>query len=95
MPAAKKTSSKKASKTPEKASAKISELPNDWCYEDTLARVEDITGQLETGDLSLADIFEQFSEAVIALQQCDQFLQAKQVEATLLIETLVDGENSA
>ena len=91
MPAAKKTSSKKDSKTPEKGS----ELPEDWCYEDTLARVEDITGQLEAGDLSLADVFEQFSEAVIALQQCDQFLQAKQAEATLLIETLVDGEGSA
>lgn len=91
MPAAKKTSGKKDAKTPKKAS----ELPDDWCYEDTLARVEDITGQLEAGDLSLADVFEQFSEAVIALQQCDQFLQSKQAEATLLIETLVDGEESA
>ena len=85
MPTVKKASSKKASAT----------LPDDWCYEDTLARVEEITGQLEAGELSLADVFDQFAEAVVALQQCDQFLQAKQAEATLLIETLVDGEDAA
>ncbi len=86
MPAAKKKS-KKAEKS--------SDLPSNWRYEDTLARVEDITSQLEAGDLPLADLFEQFSEAVIALQQCDQFLHSKQAEAALLIETLVgeDGDS--
>lgn len=67
-------------------------LPDDWSYEDTLGRIEAITGQLETGDLPLADVFEQFAEAVGALQQCDQFLQTKQQQASLLIETLVDRE---
>ena len=71
---------------------KPSALPDDWSYEDTLSRIEDITAQLETGELPLADVFEQFSEAVGSLQQCDQFLQAKQTQASLLIETLV-GED--
>ncbi len=68
-------------------------LPDDWCYEDTLGRIEAITHQLETGELSLADIFDQFAEAVGALQQCDQFLKDKQAQAQLLIETLVKDEN--
>ena len=68
-------------------------LPDDWRYEDTLDRIEVITRQLETGDLPLADVFDQFAEAVGALQQCDQFLKAKQTQAQLLIETLVEDEN--
>ncbi len=75
----------KAKKTPK--------LPEDWSYEDTLARIEHITGQLETGELPLADVFEQFAEAVSALQQCDQFLLSKQQQASLLIETLVGEED--
>ncbi|MGB3291673.1 MAG: exodeoxyribonuclease VII small subunit [Phormidesmis sp.] len=65
-------------------------LPDDWSYEDTLCRIGAITRQLETGELPLADVFDQFAEAVGALQQCDQFLKAKQAQAHLLIETLVD-----
>lgn len=67
-------------------------LPDDWSYEDTLSQIESITTQLETGELPLADVFEQFAEAVGSLQQCDQFLQSKQKQASLLIETLV-GED--
>ena len=67
----------------------------DWSYEDTLIRIEAITHQLETGELPLADVFECFEEAVGALQQCDQFLQAKQKQASLLIETLVGEEADA
>ena len=67
-------------------------LPEDWSYEETLARIEAITAQLETGEMPLAEVFDQFSEAVSSLNQCDQFLQAKQKAAALLIETLVDGE---
>lgn len=74
---------------------KVPALPKDWSYEDTLARIEDITAQLETGDMPLADVFEQFAAAVGSLKQCDQFLQDKQKEATLLIETLVDGDEAA
>ncbi len=71
---------------------KTPSLPEDWNYEATLRRIEVITNQLETGELPLAEVFDQFSEAVGALQQCDQFLQQKQQQASLLIETLVDDE---
>ncbi|MEL7356722.1 MAG: exodeoxyribonuclease VII small subunit [Cyanobacteria bacterium J06560_6] len=70
------------------------QLPEDWSYEQTLSEIETITQQLETGELPLAEVFEQFASAVNALQQCDRFLQEKQTQATLLIETLV-GEDAA
>jgi len=68
-------------------------LPANWNYESTMAHIELITQQLETGELPLAEVFEQFSEAVSALQQCDRFLQDKQEQASLLIETLVGDES--
>ncbi|MEL6157902.1 MAG: exodeoxyribonuclease VII small subunit [Cyanobacteria bacterium J06554_11] len=77
---------------PKKTSDKNSELPDDWSYEDTLTRIDAITRQLETGEMPLADVFDQFAEAVTALQQCDRFLQSKQKQATLMIETLI-GED--
>ncbi len=80
---------KKSSKTPAPSEKT---LPDNWSYEDTLSQIEDITEQLETGELPLAEVFEQFVDAVSALQQCDQFLQSKQQQASLLIETLV-GED--
>ncbi len=67
-------------------------LPDDWSYEATLGRIEAITAQLETGELPLETVFEQFAEAVSALQQCDQFLQSKQQNADLLIELLAGDE---
>ncbi|MGD1896909.1 MAG: exodeoxyribonuclease VII small subunit [Phormidesmis sp.] len=69
-------------------------LPEDWNYEQTLSRIETITHQLETGELPLAEVFEQFSEAVGALQQCDRFLQEKQAQASLMVETLVGDEET-
>lgn len=69
-------------------------LPKDWSYEATLTQIEEITDRLESGDMPLAEVFEQFAEAVSSLKQCDHFLQEKQKEAALLIETLVDQEES-
>jgi exodeoxyribonuclease VII small subunit len=46
--------------------------------------------RLEQGDLPLATIFETFETAVAELQRCEAFLQAKQQQADLLIETLMD-----
>lgn len=68
--------------------------PDDWNYEDTLIRIEALTQQLESGDLPLAEVFDQFAEAVDALRQCDRFLQDKQKQASLLIETLVGEDDS-
>ena len=76
-------------------SSKVSPaLPQDWSYEETILRIEAITRQLETGELPLAEVFEQFEEAAGALQQCDQFLQAKQKQASLLIEMLASEEGA-
>ena len=62
----------------------------DWTYEIAVAQVETIIDQLETGDMPLAEIFEQFEQAVEQLQRCDSFLKEKQAKAQLLIETLTD-----
>ncbi|MEM1252161.1 MAG: exodeoxyribonuclease VII small subunit [Cyanobacteria bacterium P01_H01_bin.21] len=59
-----------------------------WNYEASVTQVEAIINDLETGDLPLADIFEQFEKAVTELKKCDSFLQEKQQQAQLLIETL-------
>jgi exodeoxyribonuclease VII small subunit len=76
-------------KTPELAT----ELAKDWSYEMTLSDIETIVAQLETGELPLSDVFDQFEQAVNKLQQCDHFLKAKQQQATLLIETLAEEED--
>ena len=97
----KTTNSSSSTSSPQSSSRSDSEgssakgankLPDDWNYEQTLNQIENITHQLETGELPLDEVFSQFSEAVHALQQCDQFLQEKQEQASLLIETLV-GED--
>ena len=65
--------------------------PNpDWSYEQAVAHIEDTVARLEQGDLPLATIFETFETAVTELQRCEAFLQAKQQQADLLIETLMD-----
>ena len=64
--------------------------PNDtWNYETSVEQVEAIITELETGDLPLANIFEQFEKAAAELKKCDAFLQEKQQKAQLLIETLM------
>jgi exodeoxyribonuclease VII small subunit len=45
---------------------------------------------LESGQLSLTEVLNQFEQAVAALQQCEIFLQEKQQQVDLLIETLRD-----
>ncbi|MEO0456063.1 MAG: exodeoxyribonuclease VII small subunit [Cyanobacteria bacterium P01_A01_bin.114] len=62
----------------------------DWNYETAVAQVGEIIDQLETGEMPLAKVFEQFAQAVEQLQQCDAFLKEKQASAKLLIETLSD-----
>ncbi|MEL7501298.1 MAG: exodeoxyribonuclease VII small subunit [Cyanobacteria bacterium J06554_6] len=64
----------------------------EWNYEGAIASIEQAIDDLETGELPLADVFDQFTQAVKQLQQCDQFLRQKQSEAQLLIETLGDEE---
>jgi exodeoxyribonuclease VII small subunit len=59
-----------------------------WSYEETVAIVEAIIADLESGNLPLAEVLTQFEQAVQALKQCEGYLQEKQQQVDLLIETL-------
>ncbi len=63
---------------------------NSGSYEEKVAAIEKIITNIESGDLELADVFEQFTVAVEHLRQCETFLQQRQQQVDLLIETLKD-----
>lgn len=63
-------------------------LPETWNYEATVTEVESIIKQIESGELELAEVFEQFTTAVGYLHQCETFLTQRQQQMDLLIETL-------
>ena len=65
----------------------------DWSYEETVMSIEAIISQIETGELPIADVFNQFETAVNHLQQCELFLSSHQQKVDLLIETLNDGDS--
>ncbi len=65
--------------------------PSDpWSYEDTVADLEAMVANLESGNLSLPEILEQFEQAAQALHRCETYLQEKRQQVDLLIETLAD-----
>ncbi|NDJ16582.1 exodeoxyribonuclease VII small subunit [Myxacorys almedinensis] len=77
------------------ASAKVTRLSStvdedNWNYEETVAKVEEILTRIEAGELELAAVFEEFSAAVEYLRQCESFLAERQKQVDLLIETLTD-----
>ncbi|MEB3162478.1 MAG: exodeoxyribonuclease VII small subunit [Prochlorothrix sp.] len=59
-----------------------------WHYEAAVAEVEEILAQIEGGELELAALFDRFETAVQRLRQCEAFLNQKQQQMDLLIETL-------
>jgi exodeoxyribonuclease VII small subunit len=63
--------------------------PN-WNYETSVAQVESIIEEIEGGQLELAEVVDQFAIAVEQLRQCEKFLNTKQQQMDLLIETLED-----
>jgi exodeoxyribonuclease VII small subunit len=67
--------------------------PN-WRYEETVTEVEAIITRIESGELDLADVFDQFEQAVQYIQQCEAFLSDRQAQMELLIETLEDTSGS-
>ncbi|MEQ9357523.1 exodeoxyribonuclease VII small subunit [Coleofasciculus chthonoplastes] len=69
-------------------------FPPSWNYEATVAQVETIIEQIERGELELAEVFDQFASAVEYLRQCEGFLQQRQQQMDLLIETLTDESDS-
>ncbi|MGJ5674293.1 MAG: exodeoxyribonuclease VII small subunit [Nostochopsis sp.] len=62
-----------------------------WNYEAKVAEIEGIITRIEAGKLDLADVFEQFAKAVEYLGECESFLQQRQQQVDLLIETLADN----
>ncbi|MDJ0796818.1 MAG: exodeoxyribonuclease VII small subunit [Calothrix sp. MO_167.B12] len=61
-----------------------------WSYEEKVAQIESIIVRIESGELDLEAVFEQFAWAVECLQECQIFLQDRQKQVDLLIETLKD-----
>ena len=66
-------------------------LEKGWNYEAKVAEVERIIAQIEAGKLELEDVFDQFATAVEYLRECESFLQHRQQQVDLLIETLKEG----
>lgn len=66
------------------------QLPKGWQYEASVAEVEKLIAQIETGELALEEVFNQFALAVTYLRRCETFLQSHQQQVDLLIETLND-----
>ncbi len=63
---------------------------SDWNYEATVAEIEALMSQIESGDLELAEVFEHFALAVEYLKQCEAFLAHKRSQVDIIIETLTD-----
>jgi exodeoxyribonuclease VII small subunit len=59
-----------------------------WNFEETVAQVEIAIAEIESGNLPLEDIFNQFEKAVQQVRQCEDFLNGGQERIELLIETL-------
>ncbi|AUS99706.1 MULTISPECIES: exodeoxyribonuclease VII small subunit [unclassified Nostoc] len=72
-----------------KTSPNSDDLSN-WNYEEKVAEIEKIITQIESGNLELEAVFDQFANAVEYLQECENFLNKRQKQVDLLIETLTD-----
>ena len=66
------------------------ESQQDWNYEAAVAKLEAIIARIEAGELELEEVFDQFAAAVEYLRQCETFLQDRQQQVDVLIETLKD-----
>ncbi|MCC3411692.1 MAG: exodeoxyribonuclease VII small subunit [Microcoleus sp. PH2017_29_MFU_D_A] len=59
-----------------------------WNYEETVDRIEAIIDRVESGELPLEEVFEQFAVAVECLQECEGFLARGKDKMDLAIELL-------
>ncbi|OKH26819.1 exodeoxyribonuclease VII small subunit [Hydrococcus rivularis NIES-593] len=64
-----------------------------WKYEETVAQVEKIIEQIESGSLPLEEVFEKFAIAIERLRECESFLAIGKERMNLLIETLEKEED--
>lgn len=70
---------------------KNSQPPSAWHYEETVAKLETIAAEIESGQLSLAEVFQKFEIAVTYLQECEAFLEKGKQRMNLLITTLPES----
>jgi exodeoxyribonuclease VII small subunit len=77
------------------AKSKPKQQIDDWNYEATVDRIEEILEAIESGDLELAEVFSQFALSVDYLDRCESFLAQQQEQVELLIENLGDRSRSA
>ena len=75
---------------PMRADSTAMPFQSGWNYEATVAEVETIIAQIEAGKLELEEVFDRFAVAVEHLHLCEIFLQERQQQVGLLIETLTD-----
>ncbi len=71
-----------------KNAANNSDTAESWNYEVKVDEIESIIARIEAGELELEAVFDQFATAVEYLRQCESFLQQRQQQVDLLIETL-------
>jgi exodeoxyribonuclease VII small subunit len=62
----------------------------EWKYEAGVTKVEEILGEIESGQLELSEVFDRFAVAVESLQQCELFLSTQREQVDLLLENLGD-----
>jgi exodeoxyribonuclease VII small subunit len=62
--------------------------PPEWSYEATVDRIEAIIDRVESGELPLDEVFEQFAIAAECLQECEKFLVRGKEQMELSIELL-------
>ncbi len=62
-----------------------------WTYEATVSKVQHIIAQIESGELELAEVFDQFTLATEYLEKCESFLDNKQQHITAVIENLMSN----
>lgn len=81
---------KRTRSTQSTPTANVAQLDDNWRYETAVDQIETIVSQIESGELELAEVFEQFGIAVAQLQQCEAYLNQHQQQLDLVVETLSD-----
>lgn len=82
---------KRTRSTQSTPAANVAPLDDNWRYEAAVDQVESIVSQIESGELELAKVFEQFGIAVEQLQRCEAYLNQHQQQLDLIVETLSDA----
>lgn len=63
-------------------------------YAAQTAKIEQIIAQIESGSLSLEEVFTRFATAVESLKRCEAFLESGKDKMNLLLETLTDEDDT-